>query len=1119
MLKAIQIMRAKSLAARGDHEGAAQAYLKAGDEAAAAAMFLKAGRHDLARIHFERAGDTAMALEAARAGGDHRTLAELYERQGDVPSAVQCLLRANDVAGAIRLCLDRGLKADAAEIYIERGQKREAARLLVEARQFDRAIALYREAGDVERMVATYLARGEPASGAAECLAGGETLAAAVLFEAAGDHAGAATAYRDAGRMEKAAELFAKAGDHASLGEVRLRTGRLDLATEAFAKVEGRELETARLYARLVVLDVDEARNLDAVAVCGAVSASSDALALGLASRHVLLASRTLETRWEYRLSGEMSPASVALSPDGSRVAIGTDGPLESGSYGILVLDANKEPVLQQECEDAPRRIVFAPDGLALLAVAGDRCHCLRFDDAPGWASGVDFKARALDVSGTGDLVAVGSIGGRLYLLDAQGREVASAEMGDRVQALRFDAAGQRLAALVGDSRLVITDLSLATLHESRAAGPVRALECLPGGQNIALAVGDRVAVYDWEACQLSETPCGGPVVSLFPDMLRLHLMATTEDQRLVVLKPRVFMEQAADFYTRAGDLEAAAAIYEQIEVYDKAYDLFRQLGEYEKAARVVFATGDVVRAARHYEVVGHYTQAAKMYEGAGDLSQAARSYGRSGDTRRAAEIYEGLGDLILAADFYEQSGDFKKAAALFRQTMQKENAVSNYEAWLALHGDDRGAKFELGLLYAEDGRHDDAIRMLQQLTDDPDFRREALRATGECFLAKGLPDVAINRFQEAIGENAKPGRDNIDLFYHIGCAHEAAERYEQATEVFGKVMAIDYYFRDVQERLHQTRELSVLANKADAFMDLETEALATADAPAPPAAKPGGYERYRIVRKLGQGGMGVVYLALDERLNRQVAWKVLPSHLSADAEFQQRLLREARAVAKLQNTHIVAIYDIVTDPKECYITMEFIDGGTLRQKLRQTPKLPTAEACRYGMEIAEALAVAHDAGIAHRDVKPENIMITAKNNQVKMVDFGLARLNDDQNLTREGVIAGTLAYMAPEQIRAEATDHRVDIYALGIILFEMMAGRMPFSGDNVLGQHLHADIPDIHELRPDAPEDYVALVNRCLAKDRDERVRDAREVIAVLKPVLSAVAATQTTIFEPGRQ
>ena len=214
------------------------------------------------------------------------------------------------------------------------------------------------------------------------------------MFEAGGEHAKAARAYQDAGRMDKAADLFGKAGDNDSLGEVLLRMGRHDLATAAFATVPGRELETARLYAGLVVLAVEATHALGSIGVCGAVAQAADALALGLASRHVLLASRALEPRWEYRLSGEMSPASVAVSPDGSKLAIGTDGPLESGSYGLLVLDMNREPVFQQECDDAPRRVVFAPDGLALLAIAGDQCHCIRFDDAPGWSFGVDFKAQ-----------------------------------------------------------------------------------------------------------------------------------------------------------------------------------------------------------------------------------------------------------------------------------------------------------------------------------------------------------------------------------------------------------------------------------------------------------------------------------------------------------------------------------------------------------------------------------------------------------------------------------------------------------------------------------------------------------------------------------------------------
>ena len=417
---------------------------------------------------------------------------------------------------------------------------------------------------------------------------------------------------------------------------------------------------------------------------------------------------------------------------------------------------------------------------------------------------------------------------------------------------------------------------------------------------------------------------------------------------------------------------------------------------------------------------------------------------------------------------------------------------------------------FDLGALYAAGGRHDEAIRLMQKLTDNPERKREALRILGECFLAKQLPDVAIDRFKEAIGPDDKPTKDNIDLYYNIGLAHEQASRFDESTEVFSRVMAIDYYYRDIQERLNQSRmykEMTSRPGQTPALKEFDFDEGATRQI----ESEPDGFKRYRIIKKLGQGGMGVVYLAMDERLSRQVAWKVLPSNLSGDKEFQMRLLREARAVAQVQNKHIVAIYDIVTSDQECYITMEFIDGTTLRHKLRESPQMPLPEMLRHSVEMAGGLAVAHKAGIIHRDMKPENVMLVSETGDVKIVDFGLARLGEDSNLTREGVIAGTVAYMSPEQITAKAPDNRVDIYALGVMMFEMLAGKQPFTGENVLAQHLHADIPKVEELRDEAPPELAALVTQCLQKEKDARPENCDEIQRRLLAIRDSVSNLST--------
>src|SRR5947209_9269280 len=214
---------------------------------------------------------------------------------------------------------------------------------------------------------------------------------------------------------------------------------------------------------------------------------------------------------------------------------------------------------------------------------------------------------------------------------------------------------------------------------------------------------------------------------------------------------------------------------------------------------------------------------------------------------------------------------------------------------------------------------------------------------------------------------------------------------------------------------------------------------------------------QYRLLERIGAGGMGVVWRALDTRLQREVAIKVLPEDKAGDAARRERLLREARSASSLNHPNIVTIYEIDSDQHIDFIAMELVRGRTLHDLLRDG-KLPPATVVSYGIEICGALACAHAGGIVHRDLKPGNIMITA-GGRVKVVDFGLAKLNRPEiepetgdatvtaPLTEIGFTVGTLAYMSPEQALGETVDGRSDIFSLGIILYEAISGKRPFRG------------------------------------------------------------------------
>ncbi|GAA0850909.1 Stk1 family PASTA domain-containing Ser/Thr kinase [Streptosporangium amethystogenes subsp. fukuiense] len=255
---------------------------------------------------------------------------------------------------------------------------------------------------------------------------------------------------------------------------------------------------------------------------------------------------------------------------------------------------------------------------------------------------------------------------------------------------------------------------------------------------------------------------------------------------------------------------------------------------------------------------------------------------------------------------------------------------------------------------------------------------------------------------------------------------------------------------------------------------------------------------RYRVESRIARGGMATVYLALDIRLDRTVAVKVMHRSLAEDPAFVRRFIGEAKSVASLSHPNVVHVFDQGTDGDNVYLSMEYVPGRTLRDVLRDRGRLPAREALEVMIPVLAALGSAHQSGLVHRDVKPENVLL-ADDGRVKVVDFGLARAIEATNQTRTGVMIGTIGYMSPEQVTSGAADARSDVYAAGIMLFELLTGRQPYEGDtpmSVAYRHVHDTVPVPSALLPGSPPLLDTLVARATARDPANRPADATALL-----------------------
>ncbi len=539
----------------------------------------------------------------------------------------------------------------------------------------------------------------------------------------------------------------------------------------------------------------------------------------------------------------------------------------------------------------------------------------------------------------------------------------------------------------------------------------------------------------------------------------------------------------AAEVALRGERLERAAELFLEGRDAPRAADVLGRLGRAEEAARVLAEDcrdrGDEAGAARWFEEAGDPLAAGDLYRVLERWEQAAGCYERHGDFLQAAEMLRVAGDRERAAACYERAGRFREAAEALAQAGRHDR-----EAELLARAGDR---LRAGELLIEQGDEDRAIKVLQEIDDGHAHFARAAALLGDVFRRRGLHSLAVKKLERALAGRALD-RETLGAHYALATTCEAAGETARARELYERILAFDYHHADASERLARLGEAS--------------GASASQEGGGRSAGASAARGRYRIVGKLGRGGMGIVYKAEDTVLDRVVAFKVLPQALKENPQALKNFLREARHAAQLNHPNIVTVYDAGEQAGIYYIAMEYVDGSTLKEIVKQRGAIAPGGVVNVLAQMCEGLAYAHDKKIVHRDVKTANAMWT-RERKAKIMDFGLARALEEVR-GEATMVSGTPYYMSPEQTLGRPVDHRTDIYSLGVTLFELLTGRVPFQDGNLPYHHVHTPAPDPREIEPRVPELLARIVLRCLQKDPGDRYPSTREILAELKATRS---------------
>jgi tetratricopeptide (TPR) repeat protein len=567
------------------------------------------------------------------------------------------------------------------------------------------------------------------------------------------------------------------------------------------------------------------------------------------------------------------------------------------------------------------------------------------------------------------------------------------------------------------------------------------------------------------------------------------HAKAGQPARAGAVLRDHGLEVEAAAHYCQAGEWDIGLGLFLRHQQFDEAARLCQQVGR-EAELHVVrgeqcLAEAREADAAREFEAGGLWWRAGEMYQRVGEYARAAEMYARHGDEERAAEMYLAAGDPKRAAMALERLGKRPEAAQYYREAGERREAARLLQ--------ETGDHFEAATELLAVGAAEEAMALLQQVGPESERYLEATVLLGDLFLERNLDGPAREKYERATA--LRPiGPDFVYPTYQLARLQERQGNVQEALRLYEKVVAEQFDYRDVQERVSELWDR--LAGTTQAVPVRDAAGSVERAAPA----------RYRIVREVGRGGMGIVYQAEDDILLRPVAYKVLPDAVRDDPRALEDFLREARIAASLHHPNIVTIFDAGQTADAVYIAMEYVEGRSLQDILDEVRILPLSQALDIFRQACRSLIHAHRQQIVHRDVKPANIMVSS-GGTVKLMDFGLAAVVSHAS-AKVSAVRGTPFYMAPEQITGEPVSALADQYALGCTLYHMVAGRPPFVEGDVLYHHIHTEPVSPRQWNAKVPVWLDAVVLRSIVKVPGKRFPSVDVLLREVERNLSGPAS-----------